>query len=73
MSLQTISSLRKRWVERIEAFQQTPFYWVGALLCASLLLNVIVALFQLDPVGNTADVPIGPVPEALLSMADAAV
>ncbi len=73
LSLQTIPSLRKRGIERIEAFQQTPFYWVGTLLCTSMLLNVIIALFQLDSVGNTVDVPVGPVPETLLFMADAAV
>lgn len=60
--------------DRGEAFGRTPMFWMCMLLCASLLLNVILAIPQL---GSTTSLPddtvAGWVPEALLTYANAAV
>ena len=58
--------------EARERFSRTPLFWLTMLLCASLLLNVVVGLLGMDP--SSADgVPVGFVPEALYSFANAAV
>lgn len=70
---QTLPALKAPAEKRSERIRGTPLYWMATLLCVSLFLNVVVAVFQLDSVGNTADVPIGMEPEALYSFANAAV
>ena len=58
--------------EARERFSETPVFWLALLLCASLFLNVIVAMFSMD--ASSADnVTVGFVPEALYSFANAAV
>lgn len=61
--------------DRGEAFGRTPLFWMCMLLCASLLLNVVLALPQLGSAtgGLPDDTAVGFVPEALLTYANAAV
>lgn len=56
-----------------ERFQRTPLFWLCMLLCASLLLNVVIVLPQMDTVGGSAASNMLTGPEALLAYANAAV
>ena len=61
---------KDRTAGRIE---KTPLFWLGLLFSADLLLNLIVGLFNLGGSEIPTDLPLGPVPDAFLSFANAAV
>lgn len=73
IAYQTLPALKAPAEQRSEKLRGSPLYWMAMLLCVNLFLNVVLALFQLDSVGNTADIPIGMEPEALYAFANAAV
>lgn len=58
--------------ESRERFSETPLFWLTLLLCGSLLLNVIIAVFSMDT-SSADDITVGFVPEALYAFANAAV